>query len=136
MSVKLAKIKNKAKNAGKYIVKRKKSNIEIEKEEGTSKENKLHWIKVITAAVVATVGTLIFRLVGWWMLLWMVSFLLVFPLIPNYFIMQDLFNNDKKEWIKITLKTGIGGYFFTFMVVSTIFHTLIVWPNYSGLIPV
>ena len=136
MSVKLAKIKNKAKNAGKYIVKRKKSNIEIEKEEGTSKENKLHWIKVITAVVVAMVGTLIFRLVGWFMLLWMLSFLLVFPLIPNYFIMQDLFNNDKKEWIKITLKTGIGGYFFTFMVVSTIIHTLIVWPNYSDLIPV
>ena len=95
MAVKLAKIKNKAKNAGKYIVKRKKSNIEIEKEEVSSKENKLYWIKVITAVIVATVGTLVFRLVGWIMLLWMLSFLLVFPLIPNYFIMQELFNNDK-----------------------------------------
>lgn len=136
MSVKLARIKNKAKNAGKYIVKRKKSLIEIEKEEVSSNENKLYWIKVITAVIVATIGTLGFRLVGWFMLLWMLSFLLVFPLIPNYFIMQEIFKNDKKDWIKITLKTGIGGYFFTFMVVSTIIHTLIVWPNYSSLIPV
>lgn len=136
MSVKLAKIKNKAKNAGKYIVKRKKSDIEIEKEEVSSKENKLYWTKVLTAVIAAIIGTLGIRLVGWFMLLWMLSFMLVFPLLPNFFIMQEIFNNDKKEWVKITLKTGIGGYFFTFMVVSTIIHTLIVWPNYSSLIPI
>jgi len=135
MSVKLARIKNKAKNAGKYIVKRKKSNIEIEKEEETSNENKLYWIKVLTAAIAATIGSLGIGLVGWFMLLWMLSFMLVSPLIPNFFIMQELFKTSKKEWIKTTLKTGIGGYFFTFMVVSTIIHTLIVWPNYSHLIP-
>lgn len=127
----MARIKNKSQNAGKYLVKRKKSSIEIEKEEVSSNENKLYWSKILIAGITAILGTVGINLVGWLMLLWMLLFMLLFPLLPNYFIMRDLYDTNKKEWIKTTLKTGIGGFFFIFMFLSTMCHTLLVFSNFN-----
>jgi hypothetical protein len=127
----LAKIKNPSKNAGKYVVKRKKSQVEIEKEEESSNENKLYWTKIIVGFLGGLLGTLAFNLVGWWMFLYMIILWLIFPFIPNLFIMKDLFKESKKEWLKMTLKTGVGGFFFVFMVTSTFCYTLMNFQNFT-----
>ena len=107
--------------------------IEIEKEESISNENKLYWSKVIIAGVSALIGRLLLNFVGWQMFLWMLIFMFLFPFLPNFFLMRELFDLNKKEWLKFTLKTGNGGFFFVFMLVTTICHTLIVYPNFDFL---
>ncbi len=127
----MAKIKNKNKPKSGYIVKRKKTHEEIEKEEVKSSETTLYWIKILYSITVAFVGRVVFGLVGWWMFLWLLLFWFPFSFIPAYFVFRELFDKDILEWFKISLKTGVGGFFFVFMVVSTVCHTLLVAPNWT-----
>lgn len=86
------------------------------------KETKLYWTKAITGAVSALVGRLFLGLIGWPMFIWMLSFWLGFPFIISFLISP--YDNEEWNW-KIILKTGIGIFFFTFMVVGTLIHTIL-----------
>ncbi|TFF85612.1 MAG: hypothetical protein EU518_00860 [Promethearchaeota archaeon] len=92
------------------------------------KETKLYWVRAITGAVCALVGRLI-GFVGWLLLIWMLFFWFVFPFFASFIIFQ--FKYDKEEWTwKNIIMPGIGMYFFLFMIVSTILHTLLVMIDY------
>lgn len=128
----MGRIKNKSKNAGKYVVKRKKTQDEIEKEEEQDLTDKFYWTRALTGAAVGFLGRVVFDLVGWWMLLWMVCWWVGFPWIMSFVIFRIPYEKDQWDW-KTILKTGFGLYFFAFMVVSTICHTFLVMPNYEHL---
>lgn len=86
------------------------------------KETKLYWTKAITGAVSALVGRLFLGLIGWPMFIWMLSFWLGFPFIIGFLISP--YDNEEWNW-KIMLKTGVGMFFFTFMVFGTLIHTIL-----------
>jgi hypothetical protein len=128
----MGKIRNKSKDAGKYLVNRKKTKDELQKDEKTKNEDKLYWSKVITAIVAAFVGRVFLGLVGWWMLLWMVIFWFAWPFVLSFLILRFPYEKEKgwKERVKSDLKTGVGAYFICFMLVGTICHTLMIAGNY------
>ncbi|MHA1871667.1 MAG: hypothetical protein ACTSU2_10100 [Promethearchaeota archaeon] len=127
--VNMGRIKNKDKKAGKYIVSRKKKKEEIEKDEAKKQEDRFYWAKTITGALSAFIGRYFFNLVGWNMLLYMLGFWFGFPFILT-FMMGYKYDKEKWDW-KMILKTGVGMFFFAFMVTGTIVHTLMVIPNYD-----
>jgi len=88
------------------------------------KETKLYWIKAATGALSALFGRLFFGLIGWPMFLWMISFWLGFPPIVSFLILRYPYDREEWNW-KIILKTGVGIFFFTFMVVGTLIHTIL-----------
>jgi len=88
------------------------------------KETKLYWARAVSAALSALFGRLFFGLIGWPMFFWMLFFWFGFPFIISFLILR--YPYDKEEWNwKIILKTGIGIFFFTFMVVGTLVHTIL-----------
>ncbi len=88
------------------------------------KETKLYWIKAITGALSALIGRLFIGLIGWPLFFWMLGFWFGFPFIISFLILR--YPYDKEEWNwKIILKTGIGIFFFTFMVLGTVIHTIL-----------
>ena len=59
------------------------------------------------------------------MLLYMIAIMIGFPFIMSFYILKIPYIKDKWDWKNI-LKTGLSGYFFLFMLIATIIHTLIV----------
>jgi hypothetical protein len=88
-----------------------------------ARETKLYWIRCLTGALSAFVGRLIIGIIGWILLLWMLFFWFVFPFIVNKLLKYNL---KKDEWTwKNVIKPGIGIFFFMFMIVGTVIHTLL-----------
>jgi len=116
-------IRNKSKLAGKYIVKRKKTKVELEKDAITRQKEKFYWAKAITGAISGFLGVLWFDLVGWWMLIYMILMWVGFPWILSFGLFR--FRYDKENWSwKEILKEGAGIFFLTFMLVATLVHTI------------
>ncbi|WP_371801982.1 LVIVD repeat-containing protein [Candidatus Lokiarchaeum ossiferum] len=113
-----------------YKVKTKEKVADIEKKKEITKEEKFYWVRVAVAAVSALLGVLVFKLVGWWMFLYMMLLLLGWPFIQSFLIFKLPYQKDKWDWKQI-LKTGIGGHFFTFMFISTICFTLVSYPAWD-----
>ena len=113
-----------------YKVRTKEKVADIEKKKEITKEEKFYWVRLAVGAVMGLLGVLVFKLVGWWMLLYMVLLLLGWPFIQSFLIFRLPYQKDKWDWKQI-LKTGIGGYFFTFMFVSTICFTLVSYPAWN-----
>jgi hypothetical protein len=109
----------------KYIVKGHTKVVEEEKKKERTMEDKFYWIRLISALVGAILGTTVFHFVGWIHLIWMVSIWFGFPWIINFAILRIPYVKDKWDW-KHILKTGIGAYFFFYMLIATILHTIIV----------
>lgn len=124
----MGKIKNrKDKQAGKYVVVRKKTREEIQKDEKKAKEDKFYWARVITGVAAGIAGPLI-GFVGLKMLLWLVCFWIGWPFVLSFVILRYPYEKGKWDW-KMILKTGVGAFFFVFMVSSTLLHTLMFVPT-------
>ncbi len=113
-----------------YRVKTKEKVADIEKKKDITKEEKFYWVRLAVGVISALLGVLVFKLVGWWMFLYMMLLLLGWPFIQSFLIFRLPYKKDKWDWKQI-LKTGIGGYFFTFMFVSTICFTLVSYPAWD-----
>lgn len=124
----MGKVKNPlVKKGQKYKVKEKKI-ISVVDEEATklkSNENKLYWIRVLSGFAAALIGRLALELIGWKMLYWMVGWWFGFPWVISFLILRIPYDKVKWDW-KMIMKTGIGAYFFIFMITATIAHTLLV----------
>lgn len=98
------------------------------------KETKLYWVRAITGALSALVGRLIFGLIGWYLFFWMLGWWFLFPFAVSFLIFK--FKYDKEEWnYKNILMPGIGIYFFLFMIVGVITHTMLRFiPDFSSII--
>ena len=127
-------IRNKSKLAGKYIVKRKKTKLELEKDAITRQKEMFYWAKTITGALAGFFGVVVFKLVGWWMFLYMVLMWLGFPWILSFGYFRFRYDKDNWSWKEI-LKEGAGIFFLTFMLVSTVFHTLMYMPLHQAYFP-
>ena len=126
-------IRNKSKLAGKYVVRRKKTKVELEKDAITRQKELFYWAKAITGAVAGFLGVVVFELIGWWMLIYMILMMVVFPWILSFGFFR--FRYDKENWSwKEILKEGVGIFFLTFMLVSTICHTLLYFEIFKDLI--
>lgn len=103
-----------------------KKKFKTEKEEKLeirlAKETKLYWIRAATGAMSAIIGSLIV-LTSWWLLIWMLSFWLGFPFLASFLILR--YEYDKEEWNwKNIIRPGIGIFFFLFMIIVVLLHTL------------
>ncbi|MCF2138958.1 MAG: hypothetical protein K9W44_02735 [Candidatus Lokiarchaeota archaeon] len=114
----------------KYLVKTKKKAIEEEKNKKRTIEEKFYWVKVIVAVISALFGVLVFDLRGWWMFLYLVGFILIWPFIQSFLIFRLPYKKEQWDWKQI-LKTGIGAFFFIFMLVSTACFTLVTYSDYK-----
>jgi len=94
-------------------------------------EQKLYYIKLLVAFASALVLSLL-GIVGWWLLLALVSFWFGLPLLIGYLMAP--YDKEKWDW-KMFEKTAVGAFFFIFMVVATLIHTLIVTGNPSFVPP-
>ena len=124
----MGKVKNPLLKKGqKYRVKEKKIVSVVDEEASTYKknENKMYWIRVLTGLLAALLGRLAFGLIGWKMLGWMIGWWFGFPWVVSFLILRIPYEKVKWDW-KMIMKTGIGAYFFIFMITATIAHTLIV----------
>ncbi len=116
-------IRNKSKLAGKYVVNRKKTKVELEKDAITRQKELFYWAKAITGALAGFLGVYMFQLVGWWMFIYMILMLAGFPWILSFGYFR--FRYDKENWSwKEILKEGVGIFFLTFMLMATVCHTL------------
>ncbi|MHA1776225.1 MAG: hypothetical protein DRO88_11980 [Promethearchaeia archaeon] len=114
----------------KYLVKKKKKAIEKEKTKERTIEEKFYWVKVITAVVSSLFGVLVFDLRGWWMFLYLAGFMLVWPFLQSFVIFRLPYKKKQWDWKKI-LKTGVGAFFFSFMLISTVCFTIITYGDYK-----
>jgi hypothetical protein len=98
------------------------------------KETKLYWVRAITGALSAFVGRLVFGFFGWYLFFWMLGWWFLFPFAVSFLIFK--YKYDKEEWNwKNILMPGIGIYFFLFMIVGVITHTLLNFiPDLSSII--
>ena len=114
----------------KYIVRHKvKEKEEIKKKE-LSMEEKFYWSKAITGLLSGIFGAWPIQLVGWWMFLYMMCFLFIFPFFLSFVIFRIPYKKGKWDWKNI-LKTGIGVNFFIFLFASTAIHTIIIYPEWE-----
>ena len=117
------KIRNKSKLAGKYIVNRKRTKVELEKDAITRQKEQFYWAKTIAGIVAGFFGVYVFQLVGWWMLIYMILMWFGFPWILSFGYFRFAYDKENWSWKEI-LKEGAGIFFLTFMLVSTVCHTL------------
>lgn len=118
------------KRKARYQVKKKSTVVEIEKNEKRTVEEKFYWVRVIVAIVTALFGVFVFNLRGWWMLLYLVGFLLIWPFIQSFLIFRLPYKKGQWDWKQI-LKTGVGAFFFIFMLISTASFTLLTYNDYK-----
>jgi len=98
------------------------------------KETKLYLIRAITGALSAIVGRLILGLIGWFLLIWMLVWWFLFPFFVNYVILKYGYEKEEWSWKNIILP-GIGIFFFSFMLVGVITHTILTLiPNFSSIL--
>ena len=89
------------------------------------KETNLYWIRALSGLITGLIGPLI-GLIGWWLLIWMACFWLLFPFFANFIILK--YEYDKEEWNwKNIIKPGLGIFFLLFMIAAVIVHTLVVF---------
>ncbi|MHA2007413.1 MAG: hypothetical protein ACXABO_06710 [Promethearchaeota archaeon] len=100
------------------------------------KETKLYWIRSLTGGLSAFIGRIIFGLIGWFMLIWMMFWWLLFPFIVSFLIFKFEYNKEDWNWKNIILP-GIGMFFFLFMIVGVVTHTLLSFiPNFSSILEI
>ena len=98
------------------------------------KETKLYLIRAITGALSALVGRLIIGLIGYFLLIWMLVWWFLFPFFVNYVILKYGYEKEEWSWKNIILP-GIGIFFFSFMLVGVITHTILALiPNFSSIL--
>jgi hypothetical protein len=90
------------------------------------KETNLYWVRAIIGALSAFIGRVLFGLVGWFLLIWMLAFWFGFPFIASFIIFRYQYDEEEWNWKNI-IKPGIGIFFFLFMIVGVIFHTLLLF---------
>ncbi len=119
----------------KKLIKLRQANLKVDNKEKKGKESsldiriarqtKLYWTRAITGILSGFIGRLLLGLTGWWLLLWMIIFLFLFPFFASFIIFK--FEYDKEEWNwKKIIMPGLGIYFLLFMIVTTIIHTLLL----------
>jgi hypothetical protein len=113
-----------------YQVKAKEKKAEIEKKKEVTLEDKFYWVRSMSGIVFALLGRVVFNLVGWPMFFWMIAFWFGWPWLISFVIFRIPYEKGKWDW-KMIMKTGIGAYFFLFMLTSTIAHTIMVMPLYA-----
>ena len=118
------------KRKARYRVQTRQKKAEIELKEKLTKEEKFYWIRTAGGAFFALIGVLIFRLLGWWIFLYGVLTIFIFPFIISFLILKLPYKKKVWDWKNI-IKTGLGGNFFIFMLISTIVHTLIYYTDYN-----
>ena len=124
----MGKLKNPfLKRGQKYKVKEKKvlSVVDEETQKYKKYENQLYWIRTLSGIFSALLGRLAFGLIGWRMLYWMIGWWFGFPWIVSFLILRVKYDKQRWDW-KMIMKTGIGAFFFLFMLTGTIVHTLLV----------
>lgn len=98
------------------------------------KETKLYWIRAVTGALSALVGRLVLGLIGWFLLIWMILWWFVFPFFVSFIILKYKYIKEEWSWKNI-IQPGIGMFFFAFMIVGVITHTLLkLIPNFSSIL--
>ena len=98
------------------------------------KETKLYWIRAVTGVLSALVGRLVFGLIGWFLLIWMLVWWFIFPFFVSFIIFKYEYIKEEWSWKNIILP-GIGIFFFTFMIVGVVTHTLLkIIPNFSSIL--
>jgi hypothetical protein len=115
----------------KYVVKGRVKEEETEEKKEKTVEDKFYWSKALTGIIAAIFGSAVFKLIGWWMLAYLLVFLLVFPFFLSFVIFKLKYIKDQWDWKKI-LKTGLAAFFFLFMLVSTAIHTINTFDNYKS----
>jgi len=128
----MGKIRNKSKYAGKYIVKRKKSVEEIEKTKEEFIVVKFYWSRAAFGAISVLLGRVVFGYVGWNLFYWLLGWWFGFPWLLSFLILRIPYEKGKWDW-KMIIKTGIGIFFFIFMVVGTLVHTFMVMERFEPL---
>ncbi len=102
--------------------------IKTEKEEKLEvrlkKETHLYWVRAATGALSAFVGRLILGFIGWSLFIWMLSFWFGFPFLVSFIILRYKYDEEEWNWKNI-IKPGIGIFFFLFMIVGVMIHTLL-----------
>ena len=89
------------------------------------KETNLYWMRALSGIITGLIGPLI-GLIGWWLLIWMACFWLLFPFFTNFIILK--YKYDKEEWNwKNIIKPGVGIFFLLFMIAAVIVHTLLAF---------
>ena len=119
----------------KYVVKqekKEKTGLDKKKEEEEERKNKFYWIRGTAGIWSVLLGRLVFNLIGWNLLWWLLAFLVGFPWFISFVIMRIPYEKDTWDW-KMIMKTGIGAFFFLFMLVGTIVHTLLIMEDPSRL---
>ena len=124
-------VQGKKKAKKKYAVKGRTKVVDEVKDKEKSIEEKFYWSRALLGLLSAIIGSGIFHIVGWWMLLFLGVSILVFPFIMSFVVFRLEYIKDKWDWKNI-LKTGIGAHFFLFMLLSTALHTLYVLPDYQA----
>ncbi len=98
------------------------------------KETKLYWARGITGVLSVIVGRLILGLIGWFLLIWMLVWWFLFPFFVSFVIFKFEYEKEEWNWKKI-ISPGIGIFFFLFMIVGVITHTLLKFmPNFSSIL--
>ncbi len=87
------------------------------------RETKLYWMRALSGALSALVGRLFLNLIGWLFFLWMLCFWFFFPFLINKILKYE-YKQDEWTW-KNVIKPGLGIFFFMFMIVGTLIHTLL-----------
>ncbi|MHA1725388.1 MAG: hypothetical protein ACTSYC_08845 [Promethearchaeota archaeon] len=90
------------------------------------KETRLYWIRAATGVLSAFIGRYLLGFVGWPLFIWMLAFWFLFPFFVSFVIFRYKYDKDTWNWKNIILP-GIGIYFFLFMIVGTLIHTLLMF---------
>ena len=107
-----------------------KKKVKTEKEQALEirlkKETKLYWIRATTGFLSALIGRFYLGLTSWGLFLWMLAFWFGFPFIVSFVILR--YDYDEEEWSwKNIIKPGIGIFFFLFMIVAIVIHTMLLF---------
>lgn len=98
------------------------------------KETKLYWIRAITGISSAIIGRLLFGLIGWFLLIWMLTWWFLFPFIISFLILKYKYDKEEWNWKRIILP-GVGIFFFLFMIGGVFTHTLLYFfPYFSSVL--
>ncbi|MHA1782849.1 MAG: hypothetical protein ACTSUL_05405 [Promethearchaeota archaeon] len=89
------------------------------------KETKLYWIRALIGALSGFIGRII-GLIGWSLFIWMLCFWFITPFFVSFVILKYEYDKEKWNWKNI-IKPGIGIFFFLFMIVAIIIHTLLAF---------
>jgi len=90
------------------------------------RETRLYWIRAATGALSALAGRLFFGFYGWVLLIWMLGFWFLFPFFTSFVILGYKYDKENWNWKNI-IKPGVGVFFFLFMIVGILVHTMLAF---------